>query len=76
MKALYFLGIGYGGVADLCDCLNCDNGGGFADAMLLPTGTDTCPICHAVGCLAWHDDRQEVEVSEFFVDNDIIFHKP
>lgn len=72
MKILYFNNLNYCDYADLVTCYHCDNYT-LADAMLVPTGTELCPVCG--DCTSWADDdvdHREVNIEEIFKTNEII----
>jgi hypothetical protein len=72
MKILYFDNLNYCDYADLVTCYHCDNYA-LADAMLVPTGTEFCPVCG--DCTSWTDDNvdnREVNIEEIFKTNEII----
>ena len=72
MKILYFDNLNYGDYADLVTCYHCDNYT-LADAMLVPTGTELCPVCGDY--TSWADDNvdhREVNIEEIFKTNEII----
>lgn len=55
-KVKLFKGVAYG---DFIECTNC------GERMVVPTGVDTCPFCHADGCNMWVDEEhQEVDVND------------
>ena len=74
MRILYFDNLEYGGeYADFVICHHCENYD-RADAMLVPSGTERCPICGDY--TVWADDdrnRYEVSISEM-MDNEEIIH--
>lgn len=38
---------------DNCYCCNC------CHKVLVPTFSEECPLCHAVGCLSWIENEPE-----------------
>lgn len=75
MKILYFDNLQYDGdYADFVKCPHCDNNGNKADAMLVPSGNEYCPMCG--NQTIWASDNREkyeVLISEMF-DNEEIIH--
>lgn len=73
MKILYFNNLEYDGdYADLVTCYHCDNYG-QADAMLVPIGTELCPICGDY--TSWDNDDtdcREVNIEEILNTEEII----
>lgn len=72
MKILYFDNLNYCDCADLVSCPHCDNDN-KADAMLVPTGMESCPLCGEP--TMWkkeNPDEYEVSLEEIFKTNEII----
>ena len=81
MKVIYFDNLDYGTHADLVFCNDCEMDD-KADAMLVPCGFETCPLCGTSGCETWvqpdsgeHTDYcgdAEVCLDEFVPKHEII----
>ncbi|MDC1809087.1 hypothetical protein POZ03_01265 [Bacteroides uniformis] len=53
---------------DYTHCNNCDT------SMLLPIGTEICPICHTEGCMKWVDEeKQELSASHLESQYHVIY---
>lgn len=74
MKILYFDNLQYDSdYADFVKCPHCDNDGNKADAMLVPSGNEFCPICGEETIWADEDRKKyEVLISEIFETEEII----
>lgn len=67
-KRVYmFTDFEYGEYADYVRCCNCDI------EMLLPCGTEKCPICGEEGMTMWvDDDEQVVNIGDFIDNNNVV----
>lgn len=73
MKIIYFDNLEYGGYGDFVTCHHCDNNNFNADAMLVPCGTEFCPLCGDP--TVWKDEdngNYELELDKAFAEHEII----